>query len=580
MVRNSHANCRVKETRRASRIHAGPALFASRRPGVDCAGSGLEFTEGTIEVPVLIVGGGPVGLAMAIELGWREIDCLLVEQGDGSTDFPRANTIDLRSMEFCRRWGVAEAVRAAGLPPDFPHTALYLTSLAGYEIARFERGSHGGAGGSSVSPERPQRCNQLFFDPVLRAHASAMDGVTLRHSCRFESFSQDDTGVTATVRDLTTDKDETIPATYLIACCGGRSPIRKSLGIELGNEGVLGYPLSIFFKTDALWAHHDKGKSALNFLLDPSGVWATLIPLDGKELWRITLHGSKTYVDPATIDAHDIISRVVGKEFDYELLSVGNWKRREMVAPHYRYGKIFLAGDSAHQNTPAGGYGMNTGIGDPVDLGWKIAAMLDGWGGAALLDSYEAERQPVAARNVAEATANFKRRSYATSEALCDTTPHGAKIRRGLSSKIIDDNTRQHRGQGIALGHIYDNSPICVADGVAPPADTVTDYVPSSRPGARAPHAELLDGRSILDLFGLGFVLLRLGGTSLDTTPLAAAADRCGAPLTVTTIDKPEIAKLYEYPLVLVRPDGHVAWRGNAVPDAPKALIDRVRGAA
>ena len=456
------------------------------------------------EMPVLIVGGGPVGLAMAIELGWRGVGCLLVEQGDGSTDFPRANTIDLRSMEFCRRWGIADAVREAGLPPDFPHTALYLTSLAGYEIARFERGSHGGAGGLSVSPERPQRCNQLFFDPVLRAHASAMEGVTLRHSCRFDSFTQDEDGVTATVRDLTTDKDETIRATYLIACCGGRSPIRKSLGIALGDDGVLGYPLSVFFKTDALWAHHDKGKSALNFLLDPSGVWATLIPLDGKELWRITLHGSKTYVDPATIDAHDIIHRVVGKEFDYELLSVGNWTRREMVAPHYRYDHVFLAGDSAHQNTPTGGYGMNTGIGDAVDLGWKIAATLDGWGGAALLDSYEAERQPVAARNVAEATANFKRRSYATSEALCDATPDGDHIRGNLSAKIIDDNRRQHRGQGIALGHIYENSPICVADGLEPSADTVTDYVPSSRPGARAPHAELMDGRSILDLFGHG----------------------------------------------------------------------------
>jgi 2-polyprenyl-6-methoxyphenol hydroxylase-like FAD-dependent oxidoreductase len=336
-----------------------------------------------IDIPVLIVGGGPVGLAMAIELGWRGIECLLVEQGDGSTDFPRANTIDLRSMEFCRRWGIADAVRAAGLPADFPHTALYATSLAGYEIARFERGSHGGKGGSAISPERPQRCNQLFFDPVLRAHASAMAGVTLRHSCRFESFTQDDKGVTATVRDLTTDKEETIRATYLIACCGGRSPIRKSLGIELGDEGVLGYPVSVFFKTEALWARHDKGKTALNFLLDPGGVWATLIPLDGKELWRITLHGSKTYTDPATIDAPDIIRRVVGTDFEYELLSVGNWTRREMVAPRYRYGRVFLAGDSAHQNTPTGGYGMNTGLGDAVDLGWKIAAMVDGWGGAA-----------------------------------------------------------------------------------------------------------------------------------------------------------------------------------------------------
>jgi hypothetical protein len=352
------------------------------------------------------------------------------------------------------------------------------------------------------------------------------------------------------------------------------------LGIALGDEGVLGYPVSVFFKTDALWTRHDKGKTALNFMLDPGGVWATLIPLDGKELWRITLHGSKTYTDPATIDAHDIIHRVVGTDFDYELLSVGNWTRREMVAPHYRYDRVFLAGDSAHQNTPTGGYGMNTGLGDAVDLGWKIAAMLDGWGGGALLESYEAERRPVAARNVAEATANFKRRSYATSEGLSDATPEGEEIRRNLSAKIIDDNTNQHRGHGIALGHVYENSPICVADKAGPTADTVADYVPSSRPGARAPHAEFPDGRSILDLFGHGFVLLRLGGTAMDTAPLAAAADRCGVPLTVTTIDEPGIATLYETPLVLVRPDGHVAWRGDTVPDDPVDLIERVRGAA
>ena len=481
-------------------------------------------------------------------------------------------------MEFCRRWGIADAVRAAALPPDYPHTALYTTSLTGYEIARFERGSHGGTGGLSVSPERPQRCNQLFFNPVLRAHASAMDSVTLHHSCRFESFTQNEERVTATVRNLAADTEEIIQATYLIACCGGRSPIRKSLGIPLGDDGVLGYPLSIFFKTDALWTQHDKGKTALNFMLDSTGVWATLIPLDGMDLWRITLHGSKTYTDPATIDAHNIIRRVVGTNFDYELLNVGNWTRREMVAPHYRYGSVFLAGDSAHQNTPTGGYGMNTGIGDAVDLGWKIAAMLDGWGGDGLLDSYEAERQPVAARNVAEATANFKRRSYATSDALCNTTPAGDDIRGKLSAKIIDDNTRQHRGHGIALGHVYEQSPICIAEREAPPKDTVKDYVPSTHPGARAPHAELPDGRLMLDLFGHGFVLLKLYGSTTETGPLARAADRCGVPLTVTAIDEPEIAALYESPLVLVRPDGHVAWRGETMPNDPAAFIDKIRG--
>lgn len=528
---------------------------------------------------VLIAGGGPVGLAMAIELGFQGVECLLVEQGDGTNDFPRANTIDVRSMEFCRRWGIADDVRKVGIPPDFPHTALYLTSLAGYELARFDRASHGGAGSLEVSPERPQRCNQLFFDPVLRGHAETLNGVTLRHRCRFDSFTQDDQGVTATVRDLASDTEETVRSQYLIACCGGRSPIRKTLGIELGDEGAFGYPVSIFFRTPELWAQHDKGKSALNFMLDASGVWATLIPLDGRELWRITLHGSETYTDPDSIDANDIVRRVAGTGFDFELLNVDGWTRREMVADQYRHGRVFLAGDCAHQNTPTGGYGMNTGLGDVVDLGWKIAGMLDGWGGDDLLDSYEADRRPVAARNVAEATANFNRRSYATSDALCDATPEGEMIRRELGEKIVADNTRQHRGHGIALGHLLENSPVCIGDGTAPPPDTVKDYVPSTRPGARAPHVELPDSRSTLDLFGHGFVLMCLGDAPPDVTALTKAANHRNVPLTVTAIKDGDIVALYQRKLVLVRPDGYVAWRGDQLPNDPTALLDTVRGA-
>ena len=531
------------------------------------------------ETPVLIVGGGPVGLALALDLGWHGAECLLVEQGDGATEFPRANTVDVRSMEFCRRWGVADAVRAAGIPPDFPHTALYLTSLAGYEIARFERRSHGGAGALPVSPERPQRCNQLFFDPVLRAAASEKPGVTLRHRHRLDSFSQDETGVTATVRDLAADAVRTIRARYMVACCGGRSPIREALGIPLGEEGVLGYPVSIFFRARDLWDRHDKGRAALHFLLDATGVWATLIPLDGRELWRITLHGSLTWTDPATIDAHGIIGRAVGTDFAYELLSVGNWTRREMVSDRYRFGRVFLAGDCAHQNTPTGGYGMNTGLGDAADLGWKLAAALDGWGGEALLDSYEAERRPVAARNVAEATANFRRRSYATSEAVCAATPEGEEIRRALGARIVADNTRQHRGHGIALGHVYEGSPVCVPDGSAPPADTVSEYVPNTRPGARAPHAVLEDGRSTLDLFGHGFTLLGFWAQPADAAAIAGAAEERRVPLNAVAIDDAAIAALYERALVLVRPDGHVSWRGDVAPGDPLALIDRVRGA-
>ena len=530
-------------------------------------------------VPVLIVGGGPVGLGLAIELGWRGVKCLLVEQGDGTIYLPRANAVDNRTMEFCRRWGIADRVREAGIPPDFPHTALYATSLAGFEIARFERHGHGGTGALDVGPERPQRCNQLFFDPILRDRAGEFPHVELRFGCRFESFEQDAEGVTAVLTDLKSGRTNRVRAQYLAACCGGRSPIRKALGVELGDQGVLGYPVSVFFRARDLWTFHDKGRTSLNFIIGADGVWGTLIPLDGRELWRLTLHGSKTYVDPKTIDGHRAIRDAVGTEFPYELISVGNWTRREMVADRYRYGRVLLAGDCAHQNTPTGGYGMNTGMGDAVDLGWKLAAVLPGWGGDALLDSYEAERRPVALRNVAEATGNFKRRSYRTSAAVLEDTPEGAGVRRELGARIVEENTRQHRGHGIALGHVYDHSPICWPEGEGPFPDTVRDYAPVARPGARAPHAMLADGRSTLDLFGRGFTLLRLGATAPEGAPLQAAARARGVPLATVDLSEGAVHDLYERRLVLVRPDGHVAWRGDALPGDPTALIDRARGA-
>lgn len=528
--------------------------------------------------PVLIVGGGPIGLALAVDLGWRGIECLLVEQSDGTIDLPRANAIDLRSMEQARRWGITDAIRASGIPADFPHTALYATSLGGFTIARFDRTGHGGTGALDVSPERPQRCNQLFFDPILRKKARELSAVDIRFKTRFEDFTQDDEGVTATVTDIESGDTSTIRASYLIACCGGRSPIRRTLGIPLGEDGILGYPVSIFFRAQNLWDHHDKGKTALNFLIDAGGVWATLIPLDGRALWRITLHGSKDYLDPASIDADAIIRRVAGFDFEYELIACGNWTRREMVADRYRWGRVLLAGDAAHQNTPTGGYGMNTGLGDSVDLGWKLAAVLESWAGENLLDSYEAERRPVAVRNVTEATANFRRRNLASSDAVTADTDEGRALRAELGARLQQANRRQHQGHGIALGHIYADSPICAYRDEGPAPDTVQDFVQTSYPGARAPHAALADGRSTLDLFGRGFVLLRFPGAA-DAAPLADAASGRAVPFEVIDIDDSAIAALYERRLVLVRPDGHVAWRGNALPEDPAALIDLVRGA-
>jgi hypothetical protein len=251
-----------------------------------------------------------------------------------------------------------------------------------------------------------------------------------------------------------------------------------------------------------------------------------------------------------------------------------------MVADRYRYGRVFLAGDCAHQNTPTGGYGMNTGMGDAVDLGWKLAAVLEGWGGEGLLDGYEAERRPVAQRNVSEATANYMRRAWSPGPHVAEDGAAGAAVRAELGRRIDEQNARQHRGHGIALGHIYAGSPLCPDADEGPAPDTVQDFAPIARPGARAPHFILADGRSALDAFGRGFTLLRLGADAPDPGPLVAAARAAGVPLSVLDAPDPSARALYGRALCLVRPDGVVAWRGDDAPDDPPALVNRVRGAA
>jgi len=537
--------------------------------------------ENVPHVPVLIVGGGPVGLGLAIDLGWRGIRCLLVEQGDGSIAHPRANAENARTMEFFRRWGIADAVREAGTPEDYPHTVLYLTALTGFEIARIERPGHGGRAPSAVSPERPQRCNQLWLDPILRARAEGFPGVEVRLNCRFEAFEQNDDGVVATVHDLATGKRQRVAADYLVACCGGHSSIPKTLGIGMQGNPTLEYNLNIFFRTPALWEQHDKGKAALHFFADAQGIWRTLVQLDGRELWRLTLNGKSYFDNAETLDASRFIAGVVGKPVPHEVVSALRWIARDLVADRYRMGRVFLAGDAAHQNTPSGGFGLNTGMGDAADLGWKLAAVIEGWGGSGLLDAYERERRPVAERIVKQAAGNFMRdRRRPSHPKIAEDSAEGARARRDMGEAIVASQTSVYLTDGTALGYVYDPSPICWADGTPPPQHSIREYRPTTRPGARAPHAWLPDGRSTLDLYGRGFVLLRLRDDAPDEAALASAFACRGVPLAVETIEEESIAELYECRLVLVRPDGHVAWRGDAVPADPPAVVDVVRGAA
>ncbi len=533
-----------------------------------------------IETPILIVGGGSVGLALASDLGGRGVPCFVVEQNERPADHPRATAINARSMEFMRRWGVADAVRQAAAPEDFPHTALYCTSLTGFEIARIERPHHGGRAPTTMSPERAQRCNQIWLDPILCERAMSFASTQLRFRWRFEELRQEAGRVVAIVHDLARGERRTIVARHLIDCSGGHSPIRRALGIEMSGSPYIGYHLSIYVRAPQLWTHHDKGKAALVNFVEPQGLWRNLVTLDGRELYRFGLRGKEFYDDPDKVDVERLFEEVVGKQIPHEIISVRRWTARNVVAERYQVGAVYLAGDAAHLNHPASGLGLNTGLGDAVDLGWKLEAALAGWGGAGLLSSYEIERRPVGKRNVGHAdTSHANDRNQKPDPAIADDTPQGARARREMGEAIVRAQTRKFVTDGIALGYRYEPSPICWPDGSPPPPDSVSEYHPTTRPGSRAPHAWLSESRSIIDMFGRGFTLLRFGTDAPDVQPFVQSFARRAVPLTVATITDPAIGQLYERRLVLVRPDGHVAWRSDALPPDPLALADRVRGA-
>jgi 2-polyprenyl-6-methoxyphenol hydroxylase-like FAD-dependent oxidoreductase len=419
------------------------------------------------------------------------------------------------------------------------------------------------------------------FDPILAEHAARLPSVTMRYRCQFESFVQTSDAVECSLTDRQTGATERVFARYVAACDGGNSRIRDALEIRPEGIQVLTHSTNILFHAE-LQPLHDKGRAVRFLFIQPAGNWANLMCINGKDLWRLQILGDERSWDEQAIDVHRSICHAIGHEFgDYKVHSIQRWLRRAVVADRYRSGRIFLVGDSAHQLTPTGGFGMNTGIGDAVDLSWKLEAMIEGWGGEVLLDSYEAERRPIGRRNVQEATDNFYRQRKTSSDPdLLDDTPAGASTRQRIGDSFRRAMFKIWENDGVQLGYYYDDSPICVPDGTPQPVDDPVVYHPTARPGSRAPHAWLDDGRSLLDLFGRGFVLLHFGTDAPDVVPIVQAAALRSVPLKVVPISDPAIARLYERKLVLVRPDGHVAWRADAPPTSAIDLIDRVRGAA
>jgi hypothetical protein len=425
-----------------------------------------------------------------------------------------------------------------------------------------------------------RKAPQHLFDPLLAGIVIERGLTDVRYSTRFEGLTQDEAGVSVEVSDASGERS-TVRARYVAGCDGADSVVRQAAGIPF--EGTfLSYSVSAMVRVEGLSRYHRFGDGERYMFIDTGGTWANLTAVDGQELWRFTLLGSAARFDLDRLDMTAEIRRALGSDtIPFEVVRYMPWKRSQMTARRYREGRVFLAGDSAHTTSPTGGHGLNTGIGDVFGLGWMLDAVLRGWGGDGLLDAYELERRPVAIRNGEASTRNFG--SWLAGADYSGVLDEGAEAdaaRRRIGDQMGAALHQEWHSLGVGMGYRYEGSPIIVPDGTPEPPDPPDQYVQTARPGHRAPHAWLGEGRSTLDLFGPGFVLLQLGTAAPPADGLVAAAVARGVPLEVAAIDSPSIAALYERRLALIRPDGHVCWREDTLPAEPGALLDVVRGAS
>jgi 2-polyprenyl-6-methoxyphenol hydroxylase-like FAD-dependent oxidoreductase len=510
---------------------------------------------------VLIVGAGPVGLGAAIELGLRGIRCLVIERNERAGYAPRAKTTNVRTCEHLRRWGMIDSFRAAApFGTEYPSDIVFCTRLAGFPITRIRNAFYCAPAKNPLYAEHAQWTPQYVLEEVLRRKLATLPSVELRFGLAFDSCEQDERGVTSTIRDADGALHR-VASDFVIGADGARSRVREAIGAKL--EGVYGISRhdNIVIRAPGLAAAHAQGEAVMYWQINAE-IPSFLGPMDSGDRWFFgqTLAPDGPGTTPAELPP--LIRRATGIDIDFEVLSADEWVASRLIADRYADRRVFLAGDACHLHPPFGGYGMNMGIADAVDLGWKLAAVLQGWGGPALLASYEADRRPVHIEVMDEAVANHSVLSqHLLGDGIEETGAFGDRARAEVGRRIQAVKPREFDTLGIVLGYRYRESPVILPDGSRPPSQHFKDYVPSTHPGCRAPHAWLADGASLFDHFGKGFTLM--ASRDAEVSAFEDAAKVSGIPLTVMPHPDNAVAELYPTRYTLIRPDQHVAWRGN-----------------
>lgn len=543
------------------------------------------------ENQVFISGAGPVGMVLALDLARRGIRSTIVERRSaGEPPSVKCNHVAARTMEAFRRLGIADDVRAGGLPADYPNDCVYRTTVTqGHEItriaipARAERWTDfEGADTWWPTAEPPHRINQIYLEPILFAHAVAHPLITILNRHELVEAQQDADGVTAVYRDLDSGSEERTRAAYLIGCDGGRSLVRKTIGATLSGDPVVQRVQSTYIRAPGLLAMMHGRPGWMNLSLNPRRSGNT-VAIDGKEKWLIHCYLYEHEEDFDAIDRDAAIRTIlgVGPDFDYEVIANEDWIGRRLIADKFRDRRLFICGDSAHLWVPYAGYGMNAGIADAMNLSWLLAATLNGWGGQGLLDAYEAERLPIT-EQVSHYAMNHALGAIAhRREVPSDIEADGAAgdaARSAFGEKVHALNVQQYCCGGLNFGYFYPASPVIAYDGEAQPGYSMAGFEQSTVPGCRTPHFWRRSGRSAYDDFGSDYTLLRFD-PAIDVSPMLAAAQAVGVPVKLLDIAPDERTQVYRHALLLSRPDLHVAWRGDTPPANAAALFERVRGA-